>query len=104
MIAVKDTLCKMKNIRENLIQDCTMIQAYQLEQLLKDDKIKEIIAWNIELKKGATDNQINEEINRLLREFPKVLNTRAMMPPDRGSNNFKIWLVAGVKLKMRRHG
>jgi hypothetical protein len=42
-ITVGDALCEMENVRENLIREYTTIQAYQLEQLLKEDKVEKII-------------------------------------------------------------
>jgi hypothetical protein len=66
--------------------------------------VEEIIAWNIELKKGATDEEIDKEIRRILQEFPDIFDTQAKMPLDRGSNNFKIRLVAGARPQVRRHG
>jgi hypothetical protein len=103
-ITIGNLACEMDNVREDLIRNCATIQAYQLEQLLQDEKVEEIIAWNIELKKGATDEEIDEEIQRILQEFPDVFDTKAKMPLDRESNNFKIHLVAGARPQVRRHG
>jgi hypothetical protein len=102
-ITVKDLTCEMDNVREDLIWNCTTIQVYQLEQLLRDEKVEEVIAWNIKLKKGTTDEEIDKEIRRILQEFLNVFDTQARMPLDRENNNFKIRLVAGARPQVRRH-
>jgi hypothetical protein len=96
-ITVKDLTCKMDNVREDLIWNCATIQVYQLEQLLKDEKVEKIIAWNIELKKGATDEEIDKEIKRILQEFLDVFDTQARISLDRENNNFKIRLMVGAR-------
>jgi hypothetical protein len=55
----------------------------------------------MKLKKDTTDDQINTEIDRILREFPEVFDTQATIPLDRGSNNFKIRLVARMRPQVR---
>ena len=46
-IEVKEKKVDLVNVKEDLVRGCTMIQVWQIEQLLKEDKLTEIIVWNI---------------------------------------------------------
>ena len=41
---VKGKKVNLANVREDLVRGCTIIQVWQVEQLLKEDKLTEIIA------------------------------------------------------------
>jgi hypothetical protein len=43
-IKVDGQTCDMENIRKNLIQECSIINAHEVEELMKEDKIVEMIA------------------------------------------------------------
>jgi hypothetical protein len=42
-IKVNDQICDMENIKKNLIQKCSIINTYEVEELMKKDKIMKMI-------------------------------------------------------------
>jgi hypothetical protein len=94
----------MENIREDLICECTLIQARDVEAFLKEDKIVEMVVWSLTKTEGKGEQTLNEQINKLIKEFADVFATDLRTPPDRGTHNFRIKTVAGAKLQVRRHG
>jgi hypothetical protein len=43
-IQVREQTCKMDNVCEDLIHECVTIEAFQLEQLLTEEKMVELTA------------------------------------------------------------
>jgi hypothetical protein len=86
----------MDNVREDLIRECVIIEAFQLEQLLTEGKVVELTVWDIREVMGGTEEQVNEKIQAFLEKYSDVFTTTSTMPPDRGEHNFKIRLVAGA--------
>jgi hypothetical protein len=94
----------MENIREDLIRKCTLIQARDVEALLKEDKIVEMVVWSLTKTEGKGEQTLDEQINELIKEFADVFATDLRTPPDRGTHNFRIKTVAGAKPQVRQHG
>jgi hypothetical protein len=75
-ISVGTNVCKMENVREDLIRECSTISTRELEALLTDDKIMEIMAWNISKVEGrdSTEEERDAQMDTLLKEFADVFS------------------------------
>jgi hypothetical protein len=103
-ITVAEQSVEMENIREDLIRECTLIQAWEVENLLKEDKIVEMVVWSLTKNDEKVKGDHNAQIDAVLEEFADVFSNDLRPPPDRGTHNFKIRTVAGAKPQVRRHG
>jgi hypothetical protein len=73
---------EMENIREDLIRECTLIQAKEVESLLKEDKIVEMVVWSLTKTEENTAQEVDAQIKELLEEFTDVFSTELRTPPD----------------------
>jgi hypothetical protein len=96
----------MENVREDLIRECTLIEASEVEALLKEDKIVEMVVWSLTKVEGREpmEEEKNAQIKALLEEFADVLSSELHPLPDQGTHNFCIHTVAGAKPQVCRHG
>jgi hypothetical protein len=70
----------MENIREDLIRECTLIQARDVEALLKENKIVEMVVWSLTKTEGKGEQTLDEQINELIKEFADVFAPRLQYP------------------------
>ena len=58
-VVVNSQSVELKNIYEDLIQECMLIQAKKIKILLKEDKIVEMVVWSLIKTKENIDQEIN---------------------------------------------
>lgn len=75
-----------------------------MEQLLKEEKIVEIVMWSLTKEENRREKLTDPQLQALLEEFADVFSTELRQPPDRRIHNFKIRTVAGAKPQVRKHG
>jgi hypothetical protein len=103
---VEGQSCNIENIREDFIKECTLIEASEVEALLREDKIVEMVVWSLikEEERESTEEEKDVQIKALLEEFADVFFSKLHLPPDRGTHNFCIRTVAGAKPQVHCHG
>jgi hypothetical protein len=86
-ITVAGQSVEMENIREDLIRECTLIQAWEVENLLKEDKIVEMVVWSLTKNDEEVKGDHNAQIDAFLEEFANVFSNDLRPPLDCGTHN-----------------
>jgi hypothetical protein len=83
-ITVRGQSCDMENIREDLIRECTLIEVSEVEALLREDKIVEMVVWNLtkEEEREPMEEEKDAQIEALLKEFTDVFSLELHPPLD----------------------
>jgi hypothetical protein len=104
-ITVGGQSCDMENVREDLIRECTLIEASEVEVLLKKDKIVEMVVWSLirEKERESIEKKKNVQIKALLEEFADIFSSKLHPPPDQRTHNFCTRTVAETKPQVCRH-
>jgi hypothetical protein len=63
-IKVNGQTCNMKNVRKDLIRECSVINAHEVKELMKKDKIVKLTVWSVTKidKRNATEEEVDEHI------------------------------------------
>jgi Retroviral aspartyl protease len=98
--------CDMKNVCKDLIQKCSVISTHKVESLFTEDKIIEITAWNISKvdRREPAEEERDTQIDTLLKEFTDVFSKELHPSPDHSTHNFYIYIMAGAKPHIWKHG
>jgi hypothetical protein len=66
----------MKNIRKDLIQEYSIINAHKMEELMKEDKIVKMTVWSITKvdERNPTKEETDEQIQAILKDYANVFS------------------------------